>query len=167
MVQSVWSKTIKTNEMIELIAKTNGKLSVGFDHCSDPVLSHMKKLYQWRDIENFIKQCHRYNVDVKTAMWIVGYPTETVTDILEYKKLFRLIKTYDVITSHSVVVCSINRNSSLLKNVQIDWHNPKDWISNTGLTKSMRIRRKNWVDNNLLALDQFYYRLETTQKREK
>ena len=149
--------------MFELLAKTGARLSIGFDHCSDTVLNHMKKLYFWDDCENFILQAERYNVLINIAMWIVGYPTGTEHDFWQYEKLICLLKNNKhTIKAHSVIPCSINRNSKLLQHVSIDWHRPNDWIGHNGLDKATRNKRKKWVDDKLSSLQENYYKHETT-----
>ena len=89
---SLKQKSHFSEEYFHLLADTGAQLGIGFDHCSDNVLDHMKKLYKWEDIEWFILKCKKHKVDLKLAMWIVGYPTETEQDLLEYNKLFDLLK---------------------------------------------------------------------------
>lgn len=163
---SIKQKKQQTDELFILLNKTNAHLKIGFDHCSDKVLNHMKKLYTWADCENFILNSLHHNFSIETGMWIVGYPTETDQDLKEYNKLFNLLKRHNkIIKSHSVLICSINRNSELLQLIDINWHYPLEWIAFNGLNKQTRISRKKWVDDNLFSLNQNYFKHKTTVLR--
>lgn len=157
----------QTPEMFELLNRTNAHLNIGFDHCSDRILDHMKKLYHWEDIENFLSMSLKYNVNVKIGLWMVGYPTEEEKDVEEYKKLFKFLNNNSgAVQSHSIQVCSINKNSQLLREIEhIDWNQPKQWISKNGLNFEKRMERKNWVDEELRKLNQNYYKFKHIKER--
>ena len=119
-----------SDEMFQLITATNGMLSVGFDHVSDTVLDHMRKLYKWADIESFIHRADENGVTIETGLWITGYPTETEEDFKEYEKLTKLYKTAgNSILSNGVQPCSIPANSPLIDLVTIDWKQPDNWYN--------------------------------------
>lgn len=160
-------KSQQPDELFDLLAKSNGRLAVGFDHTSDAVLTHMKKLYVWDDIEHFLDKTKLYSVPISLAMWIVGYPTESKQDFLEYKKLTEYLKhNGSSILSHSVLTCSINRNSVLLPLVDIDWHKPVHWIGKTnGLDFNERIDRKKWLDAEITSVPQDHYKQEIAMLR--
>lgn len=157
----------QTEEMFELLQQTNATLGIGFDHCSDSVLEHMKKLYTWKDCENFIVKAGKYDVPILSALWIIGYPTEEEKDFLEYNKLFDLLKSNDSsIRAHNVAVCAINRNSPLLDIVDIEWTDQLKWKSKiNGLDSTTRIKRKQWIDNKLFELGEFYSKTQTVNTR--
>ena len=159
------TKSHFSEEYFNLLAETGAKLAVGFDHCSDNVLDHMKKLYKWHDIEWFILKCQKHKVDLKLAMWIVGYPTETEEDLAEYNKLFDLIKGNELpIGTHQVIPCSIIRNSPLEKIVDIDYRQPNNWTKDA-LTHDVRLQRKKWIDEKLIALGQGYFKYDNSKLR--
>lgn len=156
---SIKSKRQQPEIMFDLLAKTGARLSIGFDHCSNNILKHMKKLYTWEDCQYFMSLSLKYKLNIDLAMWIVGYPTETLEDFLEYNKLINFLKNKEnLIKSHSVLVCSINKNSKLLNQVTIDWKKPSEWKSNIGIDKQIRLERKTWLDNKLLENKQNYYK---------
>ena len=156
-------------ELFDLLSSTGANLIIGFDHCSDDVLDHMKKLYKWEDCEHFISQANNAGFSIDIAMWIVGYPTEEESDYLEYNKLFDLLKSYKkVIKSHIVNTCMIGRNSKLLEYVDIDWKKPIEWTSKINrLDKNARVARKDWLDKKLFELGQNYYKYDTMKIRSK
>lgn len=154
------------SEMFDLLRETNANLAVGFDHCSDRVLYHMKKLYTWKDIKNFLIEINKRSIPIVPAMWIVGYPTETDEDFMEYQKLIDFIQSEDIkIGSHIVMPCSINVNSPLMDIVDIDRKEPDKWISNIGIDRECRIKRKKWLDDKLLSINQNYWKLNDSRKR--
>jgi radical SAM superfamily enzyme YgiQ (UPF0313 family) len=155
-------KNQQTEELFDLMARSNGRLAVGFDHVSDPVLDHMKKLYKWADIQYFLEKTKQYNIPISLAMWIVGYPTETKDDLAEYEKLIDFLKTNgSSILAQSVLTCSINRNSVLLPLVDIDWHRPIHWKNKQNdLDFDERLERKKWLDEELKAVPQNYFKGE-------
>lgn len=159
----------QSKEMFDLLAETGANLMIGFDHCSDRILEHMKKLYQWEDCEHFVSQADNRGVVIDIAMWIVGYPTEEEQDLLEYNKLFDLLKNCKtVIKSHMVNTCSIGRNSKLLEDVQIDWKAPLEWVSKrNALDKKTRVERKEWLDKKLFEMEQNYFKYDTMKIRSK
>ena len=95
-------------------------------------------------------------------MWIVGYPTETKDDLAEYEKLIEFLKTNgSSILAQSVLTCSINRNSVLLPLVDIDWHKPIHWKNKQNdLDFDERLDRKKWLDQELKAVPQNYFKGE-------
>lgn len=154
------------NELFDLLKETNANLAVGFDHCSDEVLTHMKKLYTWKDIEHFLLQTGKKNIVLSVGLWIIGYPTETEKDCLEYQKLFDLLKHEKTsVRSQSVTICSINRHSPLLDIVDIDFTKPDEWVSKTGIDRKTRIARKKWVDQKMFEAGQGYFKYQTNLKR--
>jgi radical SAM superfamily enzyme YgiQ (UPF0313 family) len=162
-------KKQQSKELFDLLSSTGANLIIGFDHCSDDVLDHMKKLYKWEDCEHFISQANNAGFSIDIAMWIVGYPTEEESDYLEYNKLFDLLKSYKkVIKSHIVNTCMIGRNSKLLEYVDIDWKKPIEWTSKINrLDKNARVARKDWLDKKLFELGQNYYKYDTMKIRSK
>ena len=152
------------DEMFRLIAETKGELSVGFDHASDSVLKHMKKLYGWSDVENFIIRSNLNRVNITKAVWMVGYPTETNQDYDQYEKLIDFIQQENTILAHNVQVTGINRGSALEKLVTIDFGRPNDW-HNDLVDKKIRIDRKNNLDRRLQKLNTGYFQYRSTQVR--
>ena len=164
-------KTIKhfDDEHFKLLASTGAYLAVGLDHCSNKILKHMKKLYQWEDIKYFLLKCKEHNVRFKVASWIVGYPTETIEDFLEYEKLFKLIKDHDldksVVASHVILPCSVNKNSVLLKYVENKDFESNNWYSMVNgekLNNGERLRRKEILDKKFLELNLGRWKYDTT-----
>ena len=136
-------------EMFELINATKGQLITGFDHASDKVLQHMNKLYQWQDVEHFISKTTDHNITIGTALWLVGYPTETQQDFDQYKKLLDLNSVANSIHSHMVLPVGINKGSSLEKLVTLT-PNPNDWYNDI-VNKDIRTQRKKYLDEALLT----------------
>ena len=153
-----------SDEMFHLIADTGGELSIGFDHASDDVLQHMKKLYKWNDIESFIIRSNHYKINITNAIWMVGYPTETRKDYDQYEKLIDLIQQENTILAHNVQVTTINRASPLEKIVNIDFGKPNDW-HNDFIDKSVRIDRKNKLDHSLQKHKADLWQYKTTMVR--
>ena len=141
----------QTETMFELIAATKGHLITGFDHASDSVLTHMNKLYKWEDIEHFIAKSHEHNITIGTALWLVGYPTETEHDFNEYHKLITLNKSPNSIHSHMVIPVGINKGSPL-EEIVTTTSEPNEWY-NEHINKNTRTRRKEYLDNALLDGD--------------
>ena len=160
-------KNQQTEELFDLMQKSNGSVAVGFDHASDVVLKHMKKLYGWDDITYFLEKTKQYNIPISLAMWIVGYPTETKEDLREYEKLFTFLKEKEsTIMAHSTLTCSINRNSELLPLVDIEWHRPMHWQGKqNALDFDERVSRKKWVDAKLKAGSQNYFKEQIAMQR--
>jgi len=160
-------KNRNPQEQFELMRKSNFTISIGMDHCSDQVLAHMGKKYTWDDIEWTVDQLESENVYIRDALWIVGYPTETQDDLLEYNKLFELLKNKrHTFVSNTCNVCYIPRNSSLLDIIDMDWNNPNKWVSQNGkLTKEIRLERKKWVDEHLNALGPMKYKYTDSYRR--
>lgn len=153
-----------TDEMFELIARTRGHISVGFDHVSDRVLAHMKKLYGWQDIQSFIARCSQHDVKISVAIWLVGYPTETDQDFEEYTKLEPVLAKPNTILSHNVSVTTINRNSPLESMVTIDHAQPNDW-HNATVNKHTRWQRKATLDQMIRRHNPSYMLDRSTQVR--
>lgn len=163
---SIKPKEQQPDIMFELLAKTGAKLNIGFDHCSNEVLKHMNKLYRWEDSQHFILKSFKHKVNIGLAMWIVGYPTETLEQFLEYTKLIKFLENHKkLIAAHNVLVCSVNKNSKLLDYVSIDWSKTIEWKSHNGLDKDTRVKRKKWLDDQLLQIEQNYYKFNTTNQR--
>ena len=150
--------------MFELIAATKGHLSVGFDHVSDSVLTHMKKLYGWQDITSFIERCNQHQSIISVAVWLVGYPTETDQDFDQYRKLIPLLQRKNTILSHNVSITGINRNSPLERIVTVDHSRPMDW-HNALVNKQTRQQRKHILDKMLLEHNASYMMYRSTLKR--
>ena len=160
-------KNRNPQEQFELMRKSNFTISIGMDHCSDQLLAHMGKKYTWDDIEWTVDQLESENVYIRDALWIVGYPTETQDDLLEYNKLFELLKNKrHTFVSNTCNVCYIPRNSSLIDIIDMDWNNPNKWVSQNGkLTKEIRLERKKWVDEHLNALGPMKYKYTDSYRR--
>jgi len=154
-----------SEEQFELMGKTNFHASPGMDHCSDRVLYDMKKNYTWEDVLYYIDMFSKHDVWVRDCLWIVGYPTETEQDYLEYNKLInRMESAKHTFVSQVVNVCYINRNSPLANLVDIDWNDPNKWSSGT-LTSEIRLERKRLLDNEFIRLGKLKYKLNDTYKR--
>ena len=154
-----------SEEQFELMGKTNFHASPGMDHCSDRVLHDMKKNYTWEDVLYYIDMFSKHDVWVRDCLWIVGYPTETEQDYLEYNKLInRMESAKHTFVSQVVNVCYINRNSPLANLVDIDWNDPNKWSSGT-LTSEIRLERKRLLDNEFTRLGKLKYKLNDTYKR--
>lgn len=159
------------DETFKLMNLTGARLAIGFDHPSDTVLDHMGKKYTWGDTVYFIKQCEKYNVRIQSAMWIVGYPTETKEDFNEYAKLINLMKQDKIncINGQQVYPCSMNKNSPLLDIVDhIDWNFPNDWYTTYNgvkLDRIERLKRKKQLDESLLTLGLNYFKYQTIKRR--
>ena len=152
------------DKMFQLITATKGHLSVGFDHVSDSVLTHMKKLYRWQDITSFIERCNQHQTTISVAVWLVGYPTETDQDFDQYRKLIPLLKRKNTILSHNVSITGINRNSLLERIVTVDHSHPMDW-HNELVNKKIRQQRKHILDTMLLEHNASYMMYRSTLKR--
>ena len=133
----------------------------------------MNKLYQWKDIEYFLLKCKQYNVKLRIGMWIVGYPTETIEDFLEYEKLFKLIKDHDididVVSSHIVLPCGVHRNSVLLEYVENKEFIANNWhsiVDGKKLDHKERTRRKEILDKKFLESGQGMWKHKTTVIRD-
>ena len=153
-----------SDEMFQLIAETKGELSVGFDHASDDVLAHMKKLYVWDDIKDFIMRSKTNQINITNAIWMVGYPTETHQDYDQYEKLIDLVQQENTILAHNVQVTGINRGSPLEKIVTIDFGRPNDW-HNDLINKNIRMDRKNKLDQHLQKHNPAYWQYRSTLVR--
>lgn len=151
-------------EMFELITKTNGNLNIGFDHASDKVLDHMKKLYKWHDIKHFIEQCNTHQTNIHRAIWLVGYPTETQQDYDEYEKLITLNESPNTILCHHVMPVNINKGSELELLVDIDQSKPNEW-SNKLSNKSIRLERKKFLDQRLFSQGSNYLKHRVSIER--
>ena len=134
---------------------------------SDVILTHMKKLYVWDDIKHFLTQSKKYNVPITVANWIVGYPTETQKDFMEYKKLINFLKENgSTIITQSTLTCGVNRNSELLKIVQMDWDRPVHWKSKVvDLDFNERVKRKQWLTTELQKINQAIWKPDISINR--
>ena len=117
-------------------------------------------------------KCKEHNVRFKVVSWIVGYPTETIEDFLEYEKLFKLIKDHDldksVVASHVILPCSVNKNSVLLKYVENKDFESNNWYSMVNgekLNNGERLRRKEILDKKFLELNLGRWKYKTTAIR--
>ena len=152
------------DEMFELVAKTNGNLSIGFDHASNSILTQMKKLYQWHDVEYFISKCNQFGTPIHRAIWLVGYPTETEQDFREYQKLINLNSKPNTILCHHVLPVNINKGSELENLVTIDQSRPNDWFNNL-VNKQVRLERKNYLDHSLFKQGSNYLKHRVSVER--
>lgn len=89
------------------------KLFFGVESGSQCVLNSMNKNFELSIVEKVLKNAHDAGINV-TACFIIGFPTETITDF--FQTLLLLIKNRKNIDDISLNLCSILPGSELYKN---------------------------------------------------
>ena len=132
--------------MFDLLARTRAALSIGVEHFSDPVLAHMKKLYNKDDIYWFFEEGTKYSYNYKNLMFIVAYPTETLEDFAQLKQGIidiseitgKQVMTWDLNMCGTTIGSPIaNLEGMHTGNNQVNWQYDK----NPTLTSEEKARR--------------------------
>ena len=73
-------------------------LAVGVESGSEAVRDHMKKQFSNQDLDEFMEQAYKHNINLEFLM-IIGYPTETQTDFQDTIDMFTKYTKYQKIIS--------------------------------------------------------------------
>ena len=77
IVRGIKSMTEDDWQLSKLAGADN--LAVGVESGSEAVRDHMKKQFSNQDLDEFMEQAYKHNINLEFLM-IIGYPTETQTD---------------------------------------------------------------------------------------
>jgi radical SAM superfamily enzyme YgiQ (UPF0313 family) len=77
-------------------------LVLGVESGSEKVRNHMKKQFSDQDLDEFMEQAHKNNVNC-TFLMIVGYPTEQQDDFIDTLKMFKRYQKYQSVIESVVL----------------------------------------------------------------
>ena len=149
-------KSSFTADHFRLMARTGSRLTIGIDHFSDSILSHMEKRYNQDDIFDFITRAVHHGMDFNMFLFIIGYPTETRQDIEIFKQGLRWLSKYKD-NMHAIdlgATCNVTVGSKLSKmpGMKVSMNQGQwSWEGNPDLTIEERYRRRQEIDR--LAVD--------------